>query len=160
MPEAAEARAAELVSLPRTRHTALEATMNWDEHLALWKARYDEAAARVERVEAELLRIQQERDAAAADAEDARRSEESAIRDAEDERARAEAAEQRVADLTEALRRIRGVVDAQAEDDGLWFVADSIVEAYFQQELRSLHATIENECALLAVSPESEEPNE
>lgn len=35
------------------------------------------------------------------------------------------------------------LVDAQAEDEGLWFVAMSAPEAYLQQELRRLHAAVE-----------------
>ncbi len=35
------------------------------------------------------------------------------------------------------------IVDEQAEDVGLWFVAQTASEAYLQQELRRLHAAIE-----------------
>lgn len=35
------------------------------------------------------------------------------------------------------------LVEEQAEDEGLWFVAVTAPEAYLQQELRRLHATIE-----------------
>jgi hypothetical protein len=44
------------------------------------------------------------------------------------------------------LARIRAHVDEQAKDDGLWAVPwdlQPISEAYLQQELRRLHATIE-----------------
>lgn len=37
------------------------------------------------------------------------------------------------------------LVDQQAEDEGLWFVAQTAAEAYLQQELRRLHAAIEQE---------------
>jgi len=37
------------------------------------------------------------------------------------------------------------LVQKQAEDDGLWFITRSASEAYLQQELRRLHATIERE---------------
>ena len=40
---------------------------------------------------------------------------------------------------------LRAVVDRQAEDDGLWFTAQTAPEAYLQQELRKLHAEIEGE---------------
>jgi hypothetical protein len=43
-----------------------------------------------------------------------------------------------------ALKRIRAVVDRQAEDEGLWFVAETASEAYLQQELRRLHAAVES----------------
>jgi hypothetical protein len=38
------------------------------------------------------------------------------------------------------------IVQEQADEDGLWFVG-SIVEAFFQQELRRLHAAVEREHA-------------
>ena len=37
------------------------------------------------------------------------------------------------------------MVDEQAEDDGLWFQAETAPEAYLQQELRKLHALIEGD---------------
>lgn len=42
-----------------------------------------------------------------------------------------------------ALTDVQAMVDAQAEDAGLWFQAMTAPEAYLQQELRSLHAIIE-----------------
>jgi hypothetical protein len=45
---------------------------------------------------------------------------------------------------------LRHLVDEQAEDEGLWFIARTAPEAYLQQELRRLHAAIE---AALPVSP-------
>ena len=39
--------------------------------------------------------------------------------------------------------RLRSMVDEQAEDEGLWFEADTAPEAYLQQELRKLHAEVE-----------------
>lgn len=41
------------------------------------------------------------------------------------------------------LNEIQLLVDAQAEDDGLWFEAQTAPEAYLQQELRKLHTLIE-----------------
>lgn len=41
------------------------------------------------------------------------------------------------------LKELQDIVDEQAEDDGLWFVAEYASEAYLQQELRRLHAAIE-----------------
>lgn len=38
---------------------------------------------------------------------------------------------------------IRALVDEQAEDGGLWFVAETITEDYLQLALRKLHAVIE-----------------
>jgi hypothetical protein len=35
------------------------------------------------------------------------------------------------------------LVHKQAKDDGLWFIARTAPEAYLQQELRLLHALIE-----------------
>jgi len=40
---------------------------------------------------------------------------------------------------------LRQLVDRQAEDEGLWFVAQTAPEAYLQQALRELHALIEND---------------
>jgi len=38
---------------------------------------------------------------------------------------------------------VQALVDSQAEDDGLWFMAVTAPEAYLQQALRKLHAVIE-----------------
>lgn len=38
---------------------------------------------------------------------------------------------------------IKAVVDEQAEDEGLWFVPQTITEDYLQRALRKLHAVIE-----------------
>jgi hypothetical protein len=43
-----------------------------------------------------------------------------------------------VTKLRARLNVIREIVNAQAEDDGLWFVAETAPEAYLQQELRRL----------------------
>ena len=43
---------------------------------------------------------------------------------------------------------LQKLVDEQAEDEMLWFVTENITEAYLQQELRRLHAAIENRPAL------------
>lgn len=45
--------------------------------------------------------------------------------------------------LLDRLERIRALTDEQAEDEGLWFFAQTAPEAYLQQELRRLHAVIE-----------------
>lgn len=51
---------------------------------------------------------------------------------------------------------IRAIVDEQANDDGLWFVAETCAEAYVQQALRRLHAVIEGktpeQCAMETLS--------
>lgn len=52
--------------------------------------------------------------------------------------------EARMAEAEEALAAIRALVDAQAEDEGLWFMAQTAPEAYLQQELRRLHALVES----------------
>ena len=41
------------------------------------------------------------------------------------------------------LAKLRQMVAQQAEDDGLWFRAATAPEAYLQQELRKLHAAVE-----------------
>jgi len=47
------------------------------------------------------------------------------------------------------------VVNEQADDEGLWFVAETITEDYLQRALRRLHAAVEGktptECALKAL---------
>jgi hypothetical protein len=48
--------------------------------------------------------------------------------------------------LQQAQARVKAVgtlVDAQAEDEGLWFVAATAPEVYLQQELRRLHVAVE-----------------
>jgi hypothetical protein len=42
-----------------------------------------------------------------------------------------------------ALEAARRKVAEQAENDGLWFIAESCAEGYLQQELRALAAVIE-----------------
>lgn len=39
------------------------------------------------------------------------------------------------------------IVNEQAEDDGIWFIAETITEAYLQNELRRLHAAVEKDYA-------------
>lgn len=55
---------------------------------------------------------------------------------------------ERIVELEKRNTAIKTVVDAQAEDEGLWGIPSpgeqSIVEAYLQQELRRLHAVIED----------------
>lgn len=41
------------------------------------------------------------------------------------------------------IAAIKELVNKQAEDEGLWFHAQTCAEAYVQQELRKLHAVIE-----------------
>lgn len=43
------------------------------------------------------------------------------------------------------LVAVRVIARQQAEDEGLWFVAQTAPEAHLQQELRRLHAVIEKE---------------
>jgi len=43
----------------------------------------------------------------------------------------------------ERLKRIKALVDEQAEDEGLWFEPENITEDYLQQALRRLHAVVE-----------------
>jgi hypothetical protein len=45
--------------------------------------------------------------------------------------------------MTAQQDSLREIVDEQAEDEGLWFVAVTASEAYLQEELRRLHAAIE-----------------
>lgn len=50
-----------------------------------------------------------------------------------------------MSEMYEALTRIKALVDEQAEDEGLWFQAQTVPEAYLQQALRRLHGLIEME---------------
>lgn len=43
---------------------------------------------------------------------------------------------------------IQQVVDEQANDMELWFLAETAAEGYLQQELRRLHAIIEGDAAI------------
>jgi len=37
------------------------------------------------------------------------------------------------------------LVDRQAKDEGIWFLAETVTEAYLQQELRKLHDVVERQ---------------
>jgi len=50
-----------------------------------------------------------------------------------------------VVDCEAKLKVLKELTSRQAEDDGLWFEAATAPEAYLQQELRKLHAAIEDE---------------
>lgn len=43
--------------------------------------------------------------------------------------------------------RLQDLVNEQAEDEGLWFIAATVSEAYLQQALRRLHDVIEAQLA-------------
>jgi hypothetical protein len=43
----------------------------------------------------------------------------------------------------ESKQKIKDMVDAQAEDEGLWFFPTTAPEIYLQQKLRELHKVIE-----------------
>ncbi len=40
---------------------------------------------------------------------------------------------------------IKAIVNEQAEDEGLWFIAETAPEAYLQAALRRLHKAVETE---------------
>ena len=44
---------------------------------------------------------------------------------------------------TDKFHELKIIVNMQAEDDGLWFIAETASEAYLQQSLRYLHDFIE-----------------
>src|SRR3990167_3888280 len=50
---------------------------------------------------------------------------------------------EQVTALEARLAAAQQLVNTQAEDEGLWFFATRVPEAYLQQELRRLHAVIE-----------------
>lgn len=45
--------------------------------------------------------------------------------------------------MIEVLTPLRRMVNTQSEDDGIWFEAKHITEAYLQEQLRVLHRAIE-----------------
>jgi len=47
------------------------------------------------------------------------------------------------ADLKARVAELEALCASQAEDEGLWFAAQTAPEAYLQQELRKLHRAIE-----------------
>jgi len=51
--------------------------------------------------------------------------------------------EKRIHELEQKLAAIQSLVNAQAEDETLWFVATHITEAVLQEALRELHSVIE-----------------
>jgi hypothetical protein len=63
--------------------------------------------------------------------------------DREETKAERNAALKQRDELLLRLSSCRTLVNEQAEDEGLWFVAATAAEAYLQQELRKLHAAIE-----------------
>ncbi len=65
-------------------------------------------------------------------------------------RARARLAAIPGAKLLEVAIEVQMLVDAQAENEGLWFMAKTAPEAYLQQELRKLHAKVEAGHAAIA----------
>lgn len=48
-------------------------------------------------------------------------------------------------DIKEKWKQIKELAEKQANDRGLWFIAKTAPEAYLQQELRKLHALIEED---------------
>jgi hypothetical protein len=48
-----------------------------------------------------------------------------------------------ITEVSGGSAKLHAIVNAQAEDEGLWFQARTAPEAYLQQELRRLHAAIE-----------------
>ena len=55
-----------------------------------------------------------------------------------------------VGELRHQLAVIRATVDEQAEDEALWFDAETISEAYLQAALRRLHEAIEGKTTINA----------
>lgn len=73
-------------------------------------------------------------------------------RKGEDQLRALEDAADRIEELLDRIRQqdryidnILRHVNRQAEDEGLWFNAITITEAYLQRSLRELHATVEGE---------------
>ncbi len=51
----------------------------------------------------------------------------------------------KIDEILKWLKSVDKLVNAQAEDYGLWFNAQTATEAYLQQALRELHKVIEGE---------------
>ena len=51
------------------------------------------------------------------------------------------------------LLAAKAIVDEQASDERLWFLAERITEAVLQAELRRLHAAIEGDNTFTAFAP-------
>jgi hypothetical protein len=49
----------------------------------------------------------------------------------------------RIATLEASMALLKIITADQAEDEGLWFIAQTAPEAYLQEALRRLHAAIE-----------------
>ena len=45
--------------------------------------------------------------------------------------------------MVKTLKDLQELVNAQAEDEGLWFIEEYAPEAYLQDALRKLHAAVE-----------------
>lgn len=45
--------------------------------------------------------------------------------------------------VLKALEELQAFVDKQAEDEGLWFIAETIAEDYVMRGLRELHTQVE-----------------
>lgn len=54
----------------------------------------------------------------------------------------------KIDEQAQETEQLRGLVSAQATDEGLWFQAKTAPEAYLQQELRALHEAIEGTTAV------------
>jgi DNA repair exonuclease SbcCD ATPase subunit len=61
----------------------------------------------------------------------------------EDAYRRIEALEDQLAEAKAEIEKLQEIVNKQAEDPGLWFMAQYASEAYLQAALRELHAQIE-----------------
>lgn len=55
--------------------------------------------------------------------------------------------QQTIQEYRRQIVKLQTIVDEQAKDEGLWFIAETAPEAYLQAELRRLHAAIEVDSA-------------
>jgi len=62
---------------------------------------------------------------------------------------REKSVKQELQTLKDAVSGLLIIVDIQAEDNGVWFRADTAPEGYLQNELRRLHAFIEDKLKTL-----------
>lgn len=62
-----------------------------------------------------------------------------------EQKAEIERLRRELAALELQLFTIRRFTELQAEDEGLWFIAETITEDYLQRAIRELHAAIEGD---------------
>ncbi len=50
--------------------------------------------------------------------------------------------------MCDSAKRIKNFVAKQAEDESIWFLAETVTEEYLQRKIRELHEAIERELGI------------